>query len=275
MPPRHRPPSNIFVSSRSDRLNTPNRILTPRTPHSRNGLAEEGYTEVELDELPEYEEEDPFARSRQGTPPSTSPSSESTAFPPGYRSAGDDQEILGPKTRICPTPLMFAERLIFLSAWFFVIGVFALFYMSFKRDMEEDPFGLVINYRHYYVFPLTGAQYGHECEKLSWFKEGPDYWDMPLSGPLDVIHHDRQLYAHGRSTTCSSTVTYQLDGHASIATDLALMAQVAALAHEVRDASGDSAAVTDSIQRNSTFFVDDTYWNRGRCVHDCLRPMYR
>lgn len=233
MPPRHRPPSNIFVSSRSDRLNTPNRIITPRTPHSRNGLAEEGYTEVELDELPGYDEEEPYSGSRQGTPPSTSPGSPSTAFPPGYRSAGDDQEAPRPKIRMCPTPLMFAERFIFLSAWLFVLGVFALFYMSFQRDMEEDPFGLVISYRHYFIYPLSGPQFAHECEKLSWFKQGPDYWDMPLTGPLDVIHHDRHMYDRGHSKICSSTVTYQLDGDASVATDLALMAQVAALAYEV------------------------------------------
>ncbi|KAH9929803.1 uncharacterized protein B0H18DRAFT_1117336 [Fomitopsis serialis] len=252
MPQPNRPLANIFVSSRSDRLNTPVQALTPRTPHSRHGRAEEGFTEIELDDLSEgdEEEEDPFLTAGQPPPPSVSPGPASTSFPPGYRSRGDDHEVVGPKLRMCPSSLMIAERLIYLSGAFFVFGIFALFFMAFQRDMEDNGLGLVINYRHYYIFPLTGAQYAHECEKISWFKEGPAYWDVPLSGPLDVVHHDRRLWMHGHSPICSSTVTYQLDGHAGLATDLALLAQIAALARE----------------RNSTLFIDDTYWNRGRWV---------
>ncbi|KZT73267.1 hypothetical protein DAEQUDRAFT_808385 [Daedalea quercina L-15889] len=246
MPHPNRPLADIFVSGR---LNTPSQVLTPRTPHSRNGRAEEGFTDVELDELPEYEEEEeyPFLRSEQLPPTSVSPGPASTAFPPGYRSRGDDHEISGPKPRMCPSALMIAERLIYLSAAFFIFGIFALFWMAFRRDMEDEALGR-ISYHHYYVFPLTGAQYAYECERASWYQEGPGYWDTPFTGPLDVVHQDRRLKLHGHSPICSSTVTYQLDGQADLATDLALMAQVAALARE----------------RNSTFFVDDTYWDRGR-----------
>ncbi|CAG7853837.1 SubName: Full=Uncharacterized protein {ECO:0000313/EMBL:CCA67733.1} [Serendipita indica DSM 11827] len=47
--------------------------------------------------------------------------------------------------------------------------------------------------------------------------------------------------------TCSSTITYVLDGNVGLFYDLALLAQAAALARE----------------RNRTFIVDDSEWNRG------------
>jgi len=55
-----------------------------------------------------------------------------------------------------------------------------------------------------------------------------------------VIHSDKP-------GVCSSSITYLLDGEIGLAADLALISQLAGLARE----------------RNRTFFIDDTYWNRG------------
>ncbi|RXW22678.1 hypothetical protein EST38_g3189 [Candolleomyces aberdarensis] len=60
---------------------------------------------------------------------------------------------------------------------------------------------------------------------------------------MDVDHFDGP-----NDNICNSTITYMLDGNVGLAADLALMAQAAALARE----------------RNRTFFVDDTYWTRGK-----------
>jgi len=68
------------------------------------------------------------------------------------------------------------------------------------------------------------------------------YWGEEGMHVMDVPHNDR------RPGVCSSTITYMLDGRVGLGSDLTLMAQVAALARE----------------RNRTFLVDDTYWNRGK-----------
>lgn len=64
------------------------------------------------------------------------------------------------------------------------------------------------------------------------------YWVTPEHGIMDVAHHDDVTDYHlpegERTTVCSSTVTYQLDGHVGLVAELALMAQAAALAREVR-----------------------------------------
>ncbi|PCH34248.1 hypothetical protein WOLCODRAFT_95105 [Wolfiporia cocos MD-104 SS10] len=73
--------------------------------------------------------------------------------------------------------------------------------------------------------------------------EHAGFWDVPLIGPLDVPHPP-----DSQEGTCSRTITYMLDGQVGLATDLALMAQVAGIARE----------------RNASFFIDDTRWNRGR-----------
>ncbi|KAJ3518015.1 hypothetical protein NLJ89_g137 [Agrocybe chaxingu] len=73
-----------------------------------------------------------------------------------------------------------------------------------------------------------------------------DYWEISSMGNMDVQHPEQDEI----DAVCSSTITYMLDGTAGLAADLALMAQAAALARE----------------RNRTFFVDDTYWNRGKWI---------
>ena len=65
-----------------------------------------------------------------------------------------------------------------------------------------------------------------------------EYWETRHDGGMDVEHHDDNTNYHlpeGELTkVCSKTVTYLLDGHVGLVADLALMAQAAAFAHEVR-----------------------------------------
>ncbi|KAJ2918427.1 hypothetical protein MD484_g2011, partial [Candolleomyces efflorescens] len=81
---------------------------------------------------------------------------------------------------------------------------------------------------------------------MSGFMSHSGYWEQGhnhAGAPMDVDHIDEPS-----DKICNSTITYMLDGNVGLAADLALMAQAAALARE----------------RNRTFFVDDTYWTRGK-----------
>ncbi|KAI9445392.1 hypothetical protein H4582DRAFT_2109058 [Lactarius indigo] len=108
----------------------------------------------------------------------------------------------------------------------------------------------VISYENYTHFPLDPMEYKAECHKFMGEVIGPtEFW----SGQKDVIHHEvnqgEYPVAEGLPTrTCSKTITYMLDGRVGLLADLALMAQAAGLARQV----------------GRTFFVDDTYWNRGK-----------
>ncbi|KAA1471440.1 hypothetical protein DENSPDRAFT_837431 [Dentipellis sp. KUC8613] len=103
----------------------------------------------------------------------------------------------------------------------------------------------IISYENYTRFPLLPTEYRSECWKI------PMHHDYYWSGHKDVIHHDivnpDKLPEGERTQICSRTITYMLDGHVGLLADLALMAQAAAMARE----------------RNATFLVDDTYWDRG------------
>lgn len=101
----------------------------------------------------------------------------------------------------------------------------------------------IISYANYSRFPLTPMEFLTEC--YNWFAgmKGtmPPYWFVPPGGAMDVVHKeddlstaDSHLPEMETKRTCSSTITYMLDGYVGLAADLALMAQVAALAREVR-----------------------------------------
>ncbi|EIN14358.1 hypothetical protein PUNSTDRAFT_49178 [Punctularia strigosozonata HHB-11173 SS5] len=117
--------------------------------------------------------------------------------------------------------------------------------------------GNFISYENYTHFPLSPTEYRNECATMfaKWMHGHGDYW-TPMHGmPADVPHPDSvdegvhyPVAEDEPTAVCSSSITYMLDGHVGLMADLALMAQVAALARE----------------RNRTFFVDDTYWNRGK-----------
>lgn len=97
----------------------------------------------------------------------------------------------------------------------------------------------VLSYENYTKFPLLPSQYRAECAKLhQGYMSHGDYWDVPVNGILDVVHHDDMRDYHlpegERTAVCKNTITYMLDGKVGLLADLALMAQVAALAREVR-----------------------------------------
>ncbi|KIP11158.1 hypothetical protein PHLGIDRAFT_100112 [Phlebiopsis gigantea 11061_1 CR5-6] len=241
--------------------------LTPRTPHSRSGHAEEAITEADIDE-----DADAYASYRQQQSEPLLVSSADTSFPlAGYRSRGDDHDAptkpsaaqwrkhLTRKSVLNNTPLVVGTVLAGI--------LFSLIVVSLKKPEVLDaavgyvassipipPPGHRISYENYTRFPLAGMEYREECNKLmaGKFMHHGGYWLPPPGGPMDVSHHDDVTDYHlpeGETTTaCSKTITYQLDGTVGLTADLALMAQAAALARE----------------RNRTFLVDDTYWNRGR-----------
>ncbi|KAF9566929.1 hypothetical protein CPC08DRAFT_814462 [Agrocybe pediades] len=112
--------------------------------------------------------------------------------------------------------------------------------------LMEGAMPTVISYENYTTFPLLPSEYRAQCGRLQGgFMAHGSYWDASSMGPMDVEHDDK---SPGHEKICSSTITYMLDGTVGLMADLALMAQAATLAHE----------------RNRTFFVDDTYWDRGR-----------
>jgi hypothetical protein len=86
-----------------------------------------------------------------------------------------------------------------------------------------------IDYSSYISFPLTPLQYAAECWKLhQGLVQHMGYWVVPEKGIMDVSHKSF-------SRTCNSTITYQLDQYSGLFAQLALLAQVAALAREVSD----------------------------------------
>ncbi|KAI0347827.1 hypothetical protein BDW22DRAFT_1349892 [Trametopsis cervina] len=261
--------------------------IVPRTPHSRSGRAEEGFTEDDLHD----DEAANFATYRQQQTEPLLASSASTSFPTsGYRSRGDDVDARR-SSRTSPWGKHLTGKTILsnipLLAGAIAGGIlFSLIIVSFRRpDVLDEAIGytthtdavqdltssqtskpshatiidtvpppeLRISYENYTKFPLTGKQYRNQCTTMMGGKMKPgDYWDLPPHGVMDVAHHDEvpdYYIPEGiPAKVCSKTLTYQLDGHVGLVADLALMAQAAALARE----------------RNRTFFVDDTYWNRGK-----------
>ncbi|OBZ79230.1 hypothetical protein A0H81_01390 [Grifola frondosa] len=284
MPRSNRTLSDIFVSGRPQYPG--NTVITPRTPHSRSGLAEEGYTEVELEQLRNDDADDDYRTHAQQQSEPLLVSSSSATFPSGYRSRGDDNDILGKTSGISWLKLL-VEKSALIGASIMVCMLLVLVAVAIKRPgvldhailqtptgpldipgLQDDrvaappspsfvdtvpPEGRLISYENYTRFPLSRTEYRYECNKImGGFMHHGDYWDAHVMGPLDVVHHDDVTNYHlpegQRTQVCSKTLTYMLDGHVGLMADLALMAQAAALARE----------------RGRTFLVDDTYWNRGK-----------
>ena len=249
--------------------------LTPRTPHSRSGHAEEAITEADIDE-----DAGAYASYRQQQSEPLLVSSADTSFPvAGYRSRGDDHNAptkpsaaqwrkhLTSKGILNNTPLVVGTVLAGI--------LFSLIVVSLKKPDALDaavgyvvssipsgkakplgdaaaplptpsyvdtvpPPGHKISYENHTHFPLAGTEYRDECNKLmaGKFMHHAGYWIPPPGGPMDVSHHDDVTDYHlpegERTKVCSKTLTYQLDGTVGLTADLALMAQAAALAREVR-----------------------------------------
>jgi len=250
------PPRLSHIPSASARLQP--EPLTPRTPHSRSGRAEEAFTEIELEQ---YGDIDYREYPQQQREPLLA-SSTSAGFPPsGYRARGDDDLDIQKKNR---SPLvvmqLFVSRcgLVFGSALALVL--FLAIVVSYKHPdyllsasgiAETSPSTIpspkqdditpldpekIISYDNYTHFPLDPLEYKHECNKLmGGFMPSMKFW----SGEKDVVHHDKvepgkYPAPEGLPTQfCNKTITYMLDGHVGLLADLALMAQAAGLAREV------------------------------------------
>jgi len=242
------------------------RTLTPRTPHSRSGRAEEGFTEIELEQIDQDADGDDYRvyTNQQSVPLLRS---STTA---GYRSRGDDyDERVAKDTVFQLTMGVICDRLPLVvgsavAMFLFLLTIIAVqqpqvlqSYIGDTSDLDdtaplvqEDVTTLTptttldkehtISYENYTDFPLTGAQYRDECYKLNHgFMAHGDYWQPSMHGIMDVPHvpsdldHGLPLPEGELTKICASTITYQLDGNVGLLSDLALMAQAAALAREV------------------------------------------
>ncbi len=250
------PPRLQNLSTTSARV--PPGPLTPRTPHSRAGRAEEAFTELEMDQ---FGDSDYREYTQQQSEPLLT-SSASASFPPsGYRARGDDDRDTGTegRSRRNISRWLVANSGLILGSGLAVV-LFLMIILSYKRpdvllsavgavestaspiatppkqdDTHSPDTEHIISYENYTHFPLDPIQYKAECHKLMGEVIGPmKFW----SGQDDVIHHEvnpgKYPVAEGLPTqTCSKTITYMLDGHVGLLADLALMAQAAALAREV------------------------------------------
>ncbi|KAG6865105.1 hypothetical protein C0991_005066 [Blastosporella zonata] len=237
-------------------------LVTPRTPHSRSGRAEEAYTEFELQQLSEITDE--WQEQHQSVPLLSSSASDS--FPAnqttGYRSRGDDydsggsrRDKRGEKKRKLQMSTFIANLPLVLGS---LLAAFLLFliYVSYNRPEKlhkylgispanstsstvppihdnspavVDPH-LLISYANYTTFPLRPSEFLTECGKLNkGYMSHGEYWQPHKMGVMDTPHP----YVAGSEEVCGSTITYMLDGEVGLLADLALLAQIAALAREV------------------------------------------
>ncbi|KAF9018438.1 hypothetical protein BDZ89DRAFT_1073864 [Hymenopellis radicata] len=203
--------------------------LTPRTPHSRSGRAEEGYSSSGFSQ---YDDDEP----------------QSSAEP---LLGSSEEKQRAPNSVLASGPVVFwsvvASMLLCLAGISFQWPGTLEYYMGITPFASETTSAvnssLLISYENYTTFPLTSEQYVAECYTMTkGFMPMDKYWEPHAgAGVMDVPHlNDRAV--------CSSTITYMLDGARGLFADLALIAQAAALARE----------------RGRTFLIDDTYWNRGK-----------
>lgn len=254
--------------------------LTPRTPHSRAGRAEEAFSDIELTDIHEAEEDYQSPQQQQSKPLLTSSRD-------GYRSRGDEYDErhrAGMGQKRWTFARMVSLLPLVLGALTGLLLLFLIF-ASFQRpdtlhkivgaippseeaiDVEQpaaqqaDPvvspvpsppistaqpsqhansttthtvnLGNAISYENYSTFPLKPDEYRAECSKHNsgFMKHFGGFWDVPMHGPVDVAHEENDK-------VCKSTITYMLDGKVGLLADLALMAQVAAMAREVRAICG-------------------------------------
>ncbi|KAL0575811.1 hypothetical protein V5O48_006165 [Marasmius crinis-equi] len=266
--------------------------LTPRTPHSRAGRAEEARGEIQIIQ---EDDDDDETGNLQNVPLLRSSASDS--FPAtGYRGRGDDPnqhvhrskkyEGLTLKTIASRLPVVIGSMVAGLLLVLLVVsyqkpgtleqymGAVAPSSENQETDLTNttalnsssehhhhhhvDP-ATVISYENYTTFPLKPEEYVKECGKLvgGWMPAHGGYWEIPAAGVKDVVHDSGP-------PVCNSTITYMLSGKVGLVADLALMAQAAALAREVHLLFTERRRNSQRMQRNRTFFVDDRYWDRGK-----------
>lgn len=110
-----------------------------------------------------------------------------------------------------------------------------------------------IDYSMYSTFPLTPLQYEEECWKqMKQHSNNGAYWFEPPEGFADTPH---PLVNTGG--VCSSSITYMLDGSTSgLVSELAIMAQAAALAREVGELSS-SIVEDESLAQGLISYISE------------------
>ncbi|THH00997.1 hypothetical protein EW145_g6998 [Phellinidium pouzarii] len=225
--------------------------LTPRTPFSRAGRAEEARHGLEINTA---DDEYVFDAVHGGSPYATS--------------SQQQQEPLLASSASASFPL---DRLRPYAADPDTLHSYLHANISEVSDELEGPtptmsqmpittaMSMTLSYASYTSFPLEPTQYSAECASFLASMKGPmgTYWYIPPGGPLDVPHPDESV---SDSKICKSSITYMLDGFVGLAADLALMAQAAGLAREVRN----FMCFILRFLQNRTFFVNDQFWNRGK-----------
>ena len=243
--PRPTPLQNIALS----RALLDHQSLTPRTPHSRAGRAEEARGDYRPQQ---YEEDDLGTYDLQSEPLLVSSTSDS--FPLGTREPTDNRRQWTPASSASVIAKL-TPSLLFGGCITLILFVLTL--ISFEKpdillrilgngNDTEHPEGLdlqsppavstprpydpnVISYENYTQFPLLPNQYAAECHKLmGGFMHHGKYWE---ESPMDTYHPEYKTGNGG--DVCSGTITYQLGGQVGLLADLGLMAQVAGLAREV------------------------------------------
>ena len=194
--------------------------LVPRTPHSRSGRFDEADLGVpsgtrEDTDSDDLSDSDPLLKNdndADGTP--NPPLQPAPARP------------LTNRTRFSIVGLTVVTLLVFL------LGVM---YRESEQEKEvvdqavEDEYSdiALISYENYTEFPLTPKQYRQECRKAHGGMRHMAYWtDMKM----DVPHPS---HSGSGSGFCKSTVTYMLGSEVGLMGELALLAQIAALADSV------------------------------------------
>ena len=191
--------------------------LAPRTPRSQSGR----FDEVEL-----------------GAPTGTSEGADSDGLSDSDPLLGSNNDTEGPPDSplqpSTPGPLANSTRLSIIGL---VVMTFLVFLVGvvYRRSEEAEevydhdaPAGhssiSLISYENYTKFPLTSEQYRAECRKMhrGGMKHVAYWTDMMV----DVPHPST-------SGVCKSSVTYMLGSEVGLMGDLALLAQVAALADSV------------------------------------------
>lgn len=299
--PRPHPLTDI-VSARPNPVESDYHQLTPRTPHSchdPNGT--EDYTDIELDHLINDDTGSHVETSEQQATPLLSLVSSSRSgivFSGNPGRVSDQSSDRTRKSRGKKSALSTVlSRLPLITGALFAGFLLVLVFLSFKdpdalprylgmsitnetlpipsvpaesNHTKPPPLHNILSYENYTNFPLLPSEYRNECYKLhSGYVSHGGYWEPHEMGVLDVAHNDDQWQNHQLTDgqpagVCSSTITYMLDGTVGLLADLALMAQAAALAREVDAAILILMHLLTSRQRNRTFIVDDTYWNRGK-----------
>lgn len=224
--------------------------LTPRTPHSRAANDEDTFAKLQVSDGIEWEDMQGSLAQQQSAP--LLHSSVSADFRPGAKSAKKEYQR---------EPLSRVSRLLLTGGILLAGFLLLLIVISWTRPGSLHRYlGLDLNtlgdfqpqlatWREPGNVPKHPLDYFNECnDMLAKGMFHGKYWqEMPGSNMEGAEGHE-QGHEEEEAGVCSGSMTYMLDGRVGLAADLALMAQVAAMARE----------------RNKTFFVDDTYWNRGR-----------